>query len=201
MIIASSAKGPVWSRWGLDEKASLVICALCVPSGLGSCLERPLRSRPSSSDCPGRPTMSLQCPGPSQAPPLRRLIPLAISTRITPHSSPPPRNPLFHLLTYILLLRNTPGSPALSPVGSLVSLPTGPHHSSLCSRTQLSAEKWMNEKKKRTNKWNSTSSVYRKKAKLRLKEGRGLAIINRPESQSNAFSVHLAICTKTESKV
>ena len=132
MIIASSAKGPVWSRWGPDEKAALVICALRVPSGLGSWLERPLWSRPSSTltardarPCPSSP------PGPPQAPPLRRLIPLAISTRITPHSSPPPQNPLFHLLTYLLLLRNTPGSPTLSPLGSLVSLPTGPHHSSI----------------------------------------------------------------------
>ena len=132
------------------------------------------------------------------------LIPLAIFTRIT--HSPHPRNPLFHLLTYILLLQNTLGSPTFTPctlqvtVGSLVSLPIGPHHSSLCSCIQLSAKEWMNEKKW-TNKWNSTSSVYRKKAKLRLKEGRGLAIINRPDSQSNAFSVQFAICIKTESKV
>lgn len=88
MIIASSAKGPVWSRWGLGEKASLVICALRVRSGLGSWLgEASVVQAQQHADCPGRPTMSLQSPGP---PPLHCLIPLAISTRITPHSSPPP---------------------------------------------------------------------------------------------------------------
>lgn len=212
MIIASSAKGQVWSCWGLNEKASPVTCALRVPSGLGTWLEGPLGLDPAALWLPSKPDDVLPVPqaiaGP--LPPRQmlfppRLIPLAIFTRITPRS-PHPRNPLFHLLTYILLLQNTLGSPTFTPctlqvaLGSLVSLPIGPHHSSLCSRIQLSAKEWMNEKKW-TNKWNSTSSVYRKKAKLRLKEGRGLVIINRPDSQSNAFSVQFAICIKTESKV
>lgn len=128
MIIASSAKGQVWSCWGLNEKASPVTCALRVPSGLGTWLEGPLGLDPAALWLPSKPDDVLPVPqaiaGP--LPPRQmlfppRLIPLAIFTRITPRS-PHPRNPLFHLLTYILLLQNTLGSPTFTPCTLQVAL-------------------------------------------------------------------------------
>ena len=98
MIIASSAKGQVWSCWGLNEKASPVICALRVPSGLGTWLEASW-SRPSSASTPQQ---AWWCP--SSAPGHHRSSPrMSNALPSTPHPtgyfyqnnssfSPPPKS-------------------------------------------------------------------------------------------------------------